>query len=82
MAVLRLHAGPALRPRDERTILLAEENVCAPEQYVSHSTKQVLTTFRGLRIREVRRIPLPRTPVNGTAKAVYAVHISDYFRAT
>src|SRR5215208_2459147 len=42
-------------PRDERTILLAEENVCAPEQYVPQRTKKAP---------ELPRTPCMRTSQN------------------
>jgi len=53
VTVLHLHVASA-RPRNERSVLLCEGSVCAPGQYVPHSTKQALTNFAELRLREVR----------------------------
>jgi hypothetical protein len=48
-------------PRNEGSIRLADEQVCAP-QHKKH------LNFSELRKAEVRRIPLPRTPVNKPLK--------------
>ena len=62
VAVLRLHTASA-RPRNEGSILLPEENVCASWHKTHQSVKEA-PNFGELREREVRRIPLPRRWVN------------------
>src|SRR5215208_1696053 len=56
VTVLRLHA--ASMPRNAGSILLAKEQVCAPQ----HKNKHPKVVER--RLGEVRGIVLPRTPVN------------------
>ena len=62
MAVLRLHAASAV-PRNEGSILLCEESVCALGHKTRQSTKEA-PNFREHRQHEVRRIPLLSTSVN------------------
>jgi hypothetical protein len=58
-------------PRNEGSILLCEGGLCAPWHKSRQSTKEA-PNFVELRQHEVRRIPLPRTPVNSLKKVVGA----------
>ena len=64
VAILQPHAASA-EPHNKRSLLMSEACVCAPGHKARQSTKNA-PNFLELRKAEVglRRIPLPRTPVN------------------
>src|SRR5215211_9486328 len=62
VATLPLHVASVV-PRDECSILASEGNVCAPGHKARQGTKEA-PNFLELRTCDLRRILLPRTPVN------------------